>query len=480
MSTVAKVARNTVLGFLGQASLRVVQLAAAAVLARSLSTAGFGDLGYVIAIQTFFLFMGDFGVEKIVLKEIARRPGEAERLVGAAMTLRALLSVASAVLAALFLVATAPTPRLAWLGIAACATLPFSLGSLYPAFYQARLEVGRAAWLAFLQGAVTSTLLVAAAFAPSFWPRLGGARLELVVAALAIAQPVALVLLGFVSKRDIRPRLAVDRALWKTYLREAAPLAFNSACILITLRADQIILRSLRGADALGQYVAALRLYDAFTMVPAVLLLSAYPLMARYDRESPERYYETAKWSYKLLAVFILPVALAMTVVAGPIVKLLYGAPYASSALPLAILMWSLFFSFTSMVTFDAVTAAGRQRIFFLLSIVTTAVNLALNFLLIPRYGAPGAAVALLLTSALNLPFLAWIAETRPLVRKLAEATWRPLGVTGLLALVPLSGVATGPFLVALLPAYLLLLLVTGSLDRRDLELARRAFGRAA
>ncbi len=479
MTTVAKVARNTVFGFLGQAAVKGVQLGTAAVLARVLETAGFGDLGYIVAVQAFFVFLGDFGIEKTVLKKVARHPDRTQTLLGAAIGLRTVLSFGAALLAILFLVLAAPTPRLAWLGALACATLPFTFGTLYPAFYQAHLRVGRAAWLSFLQGAVTASFLLLAALAPALRPGLAKHHLELVVAALAAAPVASLLLSGWLSRRDLRPRLAYDPALWRAILREASPLAFNTICVLIAVRADQIILRSLRGAEELGQYVAAVRLYEGFTIIPAVLLMSAYPLMARYDRHSSARYYEASYWSYKVLGIFVLPLALSFTILAEPVMRLVYGDPYVPASTALSILMWALFFSFTGMVTFDAVTAAGRQRIFFVFSLITVFVSLALNFALIPRYGMTGAAIAALLASGVNLPFLAWLPETRPLIRRLFAAVWRPLLATGILALLPIAGVSPRPFLLALVPAYLTLLLAMGGIDRRDLELFRKALGRS-
>jgi len=478
MTDVPTVARNTILGLAGQGAVKLIQLGSAAVLARVLHAAGFGDFGYLVAVLTFFQFLGDLGVEKIALREIAREPARASELAGCAMTLRALLSVGSAALAALFFLAGAPSSRLAWLGILACSTLPLTLASIYPAYYQAVLRVGRGAWISVVQGAITSGLLLAGALLPSLAPVFAHARLETVVAALALAPILCLAASAWIARRDLRPRLALDRAISKNLLRQALPLAFNMICILVSLRADQVILRSMKGADALGYYSAALRFFEAFVIFPTALLLSGFPLMARFDRVSPERLRDTARWSYKLLSTFILPVALAITILAGPIVRLLFGAPYAPAAAPLAILIWSLFFSFAAMVTFDAITAAGRQRVFVGLSIFTTALNIALNLLLIPRYGATGAALAALIYSASSLAFLAALRATRPLVRAFAEASWRPLLATGLLAGAAVAGVPRVPFLVALLPAYGALLVAMRALGRDDLEMLRKSLRR--
>jgi O-antigen/teichoic acid export membrane protein len=474
MTLAGTVARNTLAGFAGQAAVKLIQLGTSAVLARTLHASGFGDLGYLLAVLSFFQFVGDLGVEKIALREIAREPERAPSVVGAAISLRVLLSTGAAALAALFFALFSPTATLVRLGALAALSLPLGVASIYPAYYQAVLRVGTAAWIAVVQGTITSGLLLLAALAPAA----ASARRPLVVAAVALAPIPSLAASAWIARRDLRPRIPGGRALWGPLLGEAAPLAFNTICILVGLRADQVILRSMKGADALGHYSAALRFFDAFTIVPSVLLFTVFPLMARFDRVTPERLYETARWSYKVLSVFILPVALATTVLAEPIVRTIYGAPFLPAARPLAILMWSLFFFFTSMVTFDAVTAAGRQRVFLALSVFTTAVNIALNLVLIPRYGATGAATAALLYAASNLPVLALLRATRPLVGELISASWRPLLAAGLLSIVPALGLSRAAFLALLLPGYALLLFASGALGPSDLALLRKALGR--
>ncbi len=470
MSLVATVARPTIAGFAGQAVLRLLQLATFAVLARALGASGFGDLGYLVAVLTFFQFLGDLGVEKIAVREIAREPERAAALAGAAITLRAILSVGAALAAIAFFLAAAPSPELARLGALCAVALPLTIGSIYPAYYTAVLRVPAAMRITVVQGAIASALLLAGALLPVLVPALREARLALVAAAFALAGPISFAASAWIARADLRPRLAADRAAWGRLLGAAAPLAFNSICILILLRADQVILREVQGAEALGRYGAALRLYDTLTLVPAVLLLSGFPLMARAAGHAPERLARTAAWGYRILSAFILPVALAVTILAEPILRALFGAPYADADRALALLTWSLFFSFSAMVTFDAITAAGQQRLLLGLSVFTVAVNLALNFWLIPRFGPTGAAIAALVGSAANLPVLAALRETRPYVAAFARESARPLLATGVLALAYAAGVPRVPFLIGLAPAYLVLLRLSGGIRRGDLS----------
>lgn len=477
MTLLPTIARNTVIGLAGQAAVRVFQLVTTLLLARTLGAGGFGDFGYIVAVFTFFQFAGDLGVEKIALREMARNPDRAHSLAGAAMSLRSLLSLAAAGIAGLFLFLFAPTPRLAWLGALACLSLPFSLGSVYPVFYQANLRVGRAVRFTVLQGFLQASLLVIAIALSARVATLRDSQLELVVTALALSGPAAYALFAWTARHEFKPRPSIQPGLWRYFLEQAAPLAFNLFCIMVSLRADQLLLRSIKGAEPLGHYTVALRFMDIFTIVPAVLLLTVFPLMSRIDGAAGKRLEEAAFWSYKALSLFVLPVALAATVLAEPIMQLLFGAAYLPAARPMAILMWSLFFSYANTVTFDAITAAGMQRVLLRLSAITMILNIGLNVLLIPRYGAVGAAVAFLIFSASSYPFLAALPDTRPLVKAFLAASWRPVTITTLLAAAALV-VPRVYFLLILVPVYLALLWGSGALTRRDLEMVRTALRR--
>jgi O-antigen/teichoic acid export membrane protein len=96
-----------------------------------------------------------------------------------------------------------------------------------------------------------------------------------------------------------------------------------------------------------------------------------------------------------LLAVS-LPAAVCCTLIAGPILVLLYGEPFRSAAPTLAVLMWTLVPYGWVRYHAYVLVAAGRQRIDLALNALMSAVNVLLNLVLIPRYSHLGAAIATL------------------------------------------------------------------------------------
>ena len=101
-------------------------------------------------------------------------------------------------------------------------------------------------------------------------------------------------------------------------------------------------------------------------------------------------FWQTSLW----MSALAFPIFLTTSCFARPLTIFLYGARYASSATILAIL--SLGYFFNVIWSFNSVTlkVLGKIRLMVILNTVTPIIIVVFNLLLIPRYGAIGAAVA--------------------------------------------------------------------------------------
>jgi O-antigen/teichoic acid export membrane protein len=131
------------------------------------------------------------------------------------------------------------------------------------------------------------------------------------------------------------------------------------------------------------------------TMIPAnflpLYIPSASRLFAKGDTSGINHlFWKTSLW----MSVLAFPIFLATACFARPLTIFLYGARYAPSAPILAIL--SLGYFFNVVFSFSSVTlkVLGKIRLVVTLNIVTQIIIVVFNLLLIPRYGALGAAVA--------------------------------------------------------------------------------------
>jgi polysaccharide transporter, PST family len=89
-------------------------------------------------------------------------------------------------------------------------------------------------------------------------------------------------------------------------------------------------------------------------------------------------------------------VAVVTSFVAGPFMALLYGPAYAGSGVALAVLVWCGVFASLSFASGRWYLLEGLQKLALSRNLFGVVVNVAMNFVLIPRYGALGAAFSTL------------------------------------------------------------------------------------
>jgi O-antigen/teichoic acid export membrane protein len=144
---------------------------------------------------------------------------------------------------------------------------------------------------------------------------------------------------------------------------------------------DIATFRSVQTAAGLNQ-LAMMSFQTLFTPLAA-------RMFAKKNYEGiNDLYWQTSIW----MAVISFPVFAATFALAQPITVLVYGKSYESAAPILALL--SLGYYFNTALGFNGLTIRvfGKVRFILVINILAIIVNLGINLLLIPRYGALGAA----------------------------------------------------------------------------------------
>ena len=131
------------------------------------------------------------------------------------------------------------------------------------------------------------------------------------------------------------------------------------------------------------------------TMIPGnfmpLYIPSASRLFAKGDMSGVNHlFWETSVW----MSVLAFPIFLTTACFARPLTTFMYGARYAPSAPILAILSIGYFFNVVFAFSGVTLKVLGKIRLMVILNIVTPIIIVVFNILLIPRYGALGAAIA--------------------------------------------------------------------------------------
>jgi O-antigen/teichoic acid export membrane protein len=217
-----------------------------------------------------------------------------------------------------------------------------------------------------------------------------------VLAGLSGVLLYAAMLWRVLSDRGIRSavRWRAARIPAREILSFTIPLLTTDLVYVALNTTDALVLGHFWGATDVGAYRVVQPLvglnqlvYSSFTLL---YMPAASRLFARGDRDGvAQLYWRTAIW----MAVFSFPIFALTTSLSGP-VMVAYESRYADSAVFLAMLSFAAYVNVA--LGFNGLTLRvyGFVRYAVAINLVAAALSLALNLLLIPRFGAIGAATA--------------------------------------------------------------------------------------
>jgi len=392
--------------------------------ARHLGREQFGRLNYALALAGMCVVLAECGLEAVVRRELIHRPERSGALLAAVWRLRLAVGATCYAVVVIWSVLGVADRAERWVLIAAGGLL-----------FQPGLAVADL-WLQANLRARTATLAQLLALTAG-----AGARVALILsdaplwafgATTAAEAGVAAVLLTILARRA-GLQIAVERDSWallRPLLRDAWPLLLSGVSIAIYMRIDVVMLRNLAGDGAVGIYTAAVRLSEISYFLPMAMGASLLPSLLRARAAGEAAYAERMQQYFDLSAALAYAVALPLAVAAPWVVRLAYGAPFAAAAPVLALHVWATLFVFLG-VARSQFLVNERLTVFYLMATAAGALlNIALNYVLIPRIGAMGTAVATVTSYATA----AWISSyLHPAVRSTAARQTRAL-------LLPLTG----------------------------------------
>jgi len=358
-------------------------------LARYLGPGQFGLLSYALAFVSLFSALSSLGLDDILVRDIVHRPEDKDEILGTALVLK-LIGGAIAFLAAVGTVlALRPGDGLSlWLvGVVA-------LGAVFQAFNVIEF---------WFHSQVQARYAVIAKSVAFLFCSLGKIALILASAPLLAFAWIALleVILGAAGLIVAYQGRGQRLQYWSGSLQKAAgllkdswPLMLSGMVIMVYLRIDQVMLGEMAGNEEVGIYSVAVRLAEVWYFIPSAIYWSLFPGIVEAKALSDELFYERLQKLYNLAALSAYAVILPVMLLAQWLVPTLFGEAYARAGLMLAVLVWSNLFTSLEMARSGFLTAMNWTRLYFLAVSLGCILNVALNYVLIPRYGGMGAVVA--------------------------------------------------------------------------------------
>ncbi|KUH34407.1 polysaccharide biosynthesis protein [Thermococcus celericrescens] len=477
-----KIARGTGIVFAGTVISMLFGFLSRAVIARYFSTGEYGVFNLALTVLNIALVVATLGFQNALPREVAfyreREPSKVGDLVSTALVIVAASSfviTALLVLGSGFVARVFSEERLVYALRIAALALPF--WALTGVVIAVSRGFGRVREQVYFQNIVYPivwlVLVVLMAvlglpFASIFWMYI-------------LAQSAVFLALIFEVHRIrlFNVKASFDPALGKKLVLFSLPLMFVGILNFLMTWTDTLMLGYYKGSEVVGLYNAATplaRLIPIFLGSASVIYSPIVTSLYAQGKigEMGRVYQILTKWVFLLT----LPIFAVMFLFPEATISFLFGEKYVSASTALQIL--SLGFMFHTFLGLNGMTliVIGKPKLNMIGDTFAVISNVSLNLALIPRYGMVGAAVATAVSYFVANVFRSYWLYKMTGIHPFSPNYVKPLGISFLLlGVLKWMSLDVGdiwhaiPVLVIFLAVYALLVLLSRSIDKEDVEL---------
>jgi len=185
----------------------------------------------------------------------------------------------------------------------------------------------------------------------------------------------------------------------RTLLLEFTPLFIASSSALVFMKLDQVMLAALSSLSETGVFGLGASLAETPRFPLVALLGSLAPRMLALKNRNPELYWAKLADVSRLITLLGYGLTLGLIFVVAPLAPLLLPPDYDGISLVIIILALTTPFVCLGGILLYVTNWEKLYREALTRNLVAAAMSVGLNFLLLPRYGAVGAAISTLIVT---------------------------------------------------------------------------------
>lgn len=474
-NTANRVARNTFALSVSKLIQVAHAIVFAALIARYLRVELFGLYSFITSLMSVFIPLSYFGMQRVVIREIAKNKEAAAEYLGAALILRALFSslmVISVTITLQFL--HLPHNAVVALYIFALSAIFMSFNDMFINTFIAFEKMVYVPIINIVYGLFGLIAIIVIIFYD----------LGFTCVFLALLPPsiISFLLSYFLTREKfVKPKIEINYPLWRDIFKESYPLFIVTLSTQAFLRVDVFVLKALRGLSEVSLFFAPYMIIIRLQLIPQTIAMALLPTLSRLaktSRYSFEKHYEKF---FRFLFILSLPIAMVTTVSAEKIIILLFGDSFREATISLQILIWAIVLTFLDALLMNVLISLNKQRVLSFIYLLVLLVNLSLDLILVPIYGYVGACIgsiaAYMVRTGLTYYYVSKYAYFLPLNKIVLKPAISVLIVSIFLYLMKDLNL----FFVAFLGVffYLVILLLLGDFSKDDIALFKRALNRA-
>ena len=363
--------------------------------ARYLGPSNYGLIGYAGAYTAFFMCFCTLGINSVLVKEFVDNPGQEGKIIGTSLGLRAISSFFSAIIIFIivFIIDAGEKETIAVV-ILSSAGLIFNIFDTFNYWFQSRLQskvTAKATLLAYIVSAAYKVYLM-----------ISGKSVVYFALTSCLDHFCLAVVLLIEYRKNHGGKLSFSIKYGKYILGKSCHFILPSLMVAIYGQTDKLMLKQMISQTEIGYYSTAVTICGMWCFVLSAIIDSVYPSIMKAHKLDKKLFERRNRQLYAIVFYVSAFVSVVFTIFAKPIVYLLFGKAYLPAINPLRIITWYTAFSYLGVARNAWIVCENKQRYLFPIYLSAAVSNVILNLLLIPRWGASGAAAASLATQIIT------------------------------------------------------------------------------
>lgn len=380
--------KNTIWLMMATMGQKVVAFLAFYLIARLTGPEITGSYFFGVSVTSIFVVFSDLGMTPVIIRALAGNREDAEHLLGTALRLKFFL-VPMAVIASLsygFLTNQPPVI----MGTIALACVAMSADAFHLILYgslRGKQNLKPEALGMFIGQVLSGLAGVTAAL--MHWGPMG-------LAGALMFGSLWNVLWAFKNLGKYNIHILPGQWLFvKKMAYEAWPFAVAGLAVKVYSYIDSLMLHAYQGSVAVGYYAVAYKMTYAMQFLPLTFTAALYPaLSSAYAKKEHEELKKVFIGSLRFMALASFPIAAGLSALAPRLIEFFYGQRFMGSIPAMEVLPWVLIPIFMDFPVGALLNGTQKAHLKTLAMVITMIINVALNFVLVPKFGPLGAAWA--------------------------------------------------------------------------------------
>lgn len=354
---------------------------------RYLGPTDYGVITYAASVISFLLPIMQLGLKNTLVKEFIRNPNKEGEILGTALIINIISSLFSMAGAITFVSIANAGERET---IIVCAL--YSLVLLFQAtemtvyWFQAKL-------LSKYPSIATLIAYVVVAIYKVYLLVTGKSVVWFALSYVLDFFLISIILLVIYKKLSDK-KLSINWSIGRQMLSRSKYYIIPGLMVVFYQHTDRIMLKLMVSDFETGLFSAAITCTGMTGFVFYAIIDSARTVILETKERTPELYENKVVQLYSIITALALAQSVFITVLAKPIVVLLYGKAYLASVPILQLAVWYDTFGHYSSVRNIWILAEEKQKHLTKINVAGALANIALNACLIPIWGGIGAAIA--------------------------------------------------------------------------------------